>query len=159
MTIYLTQTMVENELIPKFKSMVLTLKTPKHFTNDEWGYAYRLIWAHNLSELKNKFNNYIFTEKALSLAIYAKADAIIFWLLENGMKASYQHLKEAAIQGSFHLFDYLINAGAELHYNNDEILLYITNYYDKPYHPRTERELPYLMKKYNLQKTNKNNGF
>jgi len=159
MTIYLTQTMVERELIPKFKSMVLTLRTPKQFIGDEWAYAHKLIWANNLSELKYRFGNYLFNEKALSLAIYAKSYEIVYWLLENNIKASYQHLKEAAMQGSFNLFDYLINAGADLHYNYDEILFYITNYYDKPFHPRTQQELPYLINKYNLQKTKKNNGF
>jgi hypothetical protein len=151
--------MIERELIPKFKSMVLTLRNLKQFTGEEWAYAHQLIWANNISELINKFGNYLFDEKALSLAIYAKADKVVYWLLEHGMKATYQHLKEAAIQGSIHLFDFLINAGADLHYNNDEILFYISGFYDKPYHPRTQKELPLIINKYKLQKTNNNCGF
>jgi len=163
MSMYVTQTntldSVEKELIPQFKSMVITLRIPKKFNKDEWAYAHNLIWSNNVFELSQKFGNYIFDESALSLAIYAKADKIILWLLENGVKSTYQHVKEAAIQGLFHLFDKLIESGADLHYNNDEILFYISNYYDKLYHPRTQKELPYLIKKYNLQKTSTNCGF
>lgn len=137
------------------RSMVPT----KQFTREEWAYAHRLIWANNISELKYRFSNYLYDEKALSLAIYARADTVVYWLLDNNVRATYQHLKDAAIRGSIHLFDNLINAGADIHYNNDEILFYISGFYDKPYNPRTQKELALIINKYKLQKHGKNCGF
>lgn len=93
------------------------------------------------------------------MAITAGADDVISWILNKGVRSTSRHLKEAAINGRFHLFDSVIESGADIHYNDDEILFYITAFYNKPYYIKTKKELPDLIAKYNLRKTSKNCGF
>jgi hypothetical protein len=137
----------------------LILRSPSYFTSDEWSYARQLIYSNNRSELERKYGNYIYDETALSLAITAGADDVVSWILNKGVRSINRHLKEAAIHGRFHLFSSLIESGADIHFNDDEILFYITAFYNKPYYIKTKKELPDLIAKYNLQKTSKNCGF
>ena len=118
-----------------------------------------LIEKHNLKSLKLIWWSKTIPPIALSFAISAKALDIVKWLLDNGVQAEYQHLKDAAMCGFFEAFDVLIEAGANIHYNQDEILFFISTFYNKPYFKRTQLELPLLIAKYNLQKHPNNCGF
>jgi len=95
----------------------------------------------------------------IKIAIYARATKIIKWLIHNGVLSLFEHLKDACFTGQLELIDTLLEGGADIHYNNDEILFYISYYYTSAIYNKTKLELPVLIDKYKFKKTSQNCGF
>lgn len=145
---------------PQQQPQVLRLKLSKQVpTSAEYADMCTLIRRGQIVEFVKKYWNYVVSDSQLSGAIIARMDMIVHHAIKTGTVATYKHLKDAATTGQFHLFDILIEGGADIHHNDDELLFYITSHYVKPFYEKTHAELPLLIEKYRMTKTVKNYGF
>lgn len=151
------------ELRPQLQPLqpqVLRLRLPKLVpTSAQYAEMCTLIRRGLTAEFMEKYWNYVISDDQLSGAIIARMDAVVRHAITSGTVATYKHLKAAATTGQFHLFDVLIEGGADIHHNGDELLFYITSHYMKPFYEKTCAELPLLIEKYRMTKTAKNYGF
>jgi hypothetical protein len=110
-------------------------------------------------EAISKYEGYELKDELIKMAIYMRAKKVLKWLINSGVRSSYEHLKDTCFTGQLELIDILLEGGADIHYNNDEILFFISYYYTKAVYEKTKLELPVIIEKYGLKKTGKNCGF